>query len=96
MVEAVVNKIRRQLFEMAAARGSGDGQDVLVEGRTPEDYLEKFKWNEAKYPPRRPIAESVAAITDTIQKLEDDLKVQHSAAPATNTCANSWASPETL
>lgn len=48
---------------------------VSVEGVSPDQYLERFAWNEAKYPPRRPLAETVSAITETTQKLEDDLKV---------------------
>ncbi len=48
---------------------------VSVEGVSPDQYLERFSWNEAKYPPRRPLSETVSAITETIQRLEDDLKV---------------------
>ena len=48
---------------------------VTVEGTAPDEYLKRFKWNEAKYPPRRALKEMVATITETIQKLEDDLKV---------------------
>jgi V-type H+-transporting ATPase subunit C len=60
---------------------------VSVEGVSPDQYLERFAWNEAKYPPRRPLAETVSAITETTQKLEDDLKAclpahpLHAAAP---------------
>ena len=45
-----------------------------MEGVPPDTYLERFAWNEAKYPPRRPLKETVAAITETAQKLEDELK----------------------
>ncbi|KAK9839479.1 hypothetical protein WJX81_004823 [Elliptochloris bilobata] len=75
LVESVVNKVRRQLFEMGAVNGS-DSQEVTVEGVPPDTYLERFAWNEAKYPPRRPLKETVAAITETAQKLEDELKVR--------------------
>lgn len=71
-----MNKIRRQLFDMQAAGSSSDGrEDISVEGLAPAAYLERFTWNEAKYPPRRPLKETVDTITETIQKLEDDLKV---------------------
>lgn len=46
-----------------------------MEGLPPDQYLEKFSWNEAKYPPRRALNETVSAITETVQRLEDDLKV---------------------
>lgn len=53
---------------------------VSVEGVSPDQYLERFSWNEAKYPPRRPLSETVSTITETIQRLEDDLKVSHSVS----------------
>lgn len=36
---------------------------------------QRFAWNEAKYPSRRPLKDIVASIMDTVQKLDDDLKV---------------------
>ena len=77
LMEAVVNKIRRQLFEMQtlAASEDKDVQEVLVEGVPPDNYLERFTWDEAKYPPRRPLQETISTLTETVQKLEDDLKV---------------------
>ena len=49
---------------------------MTVEGVPPDTYLERFAWNEAKYPPRRPLKETVAAITENAQKLEDELKAR--------------------
>lgn len=80
MVEAVVNKIRRQLFDMQTAGGSDDKEDIKVEGLAPSEYLEQFQWNEAKHPPRRALKETVDTIVDTVQKLEDDLKVSCSGS----------------
>lgn len=79
LMEAVVNKIRRQLFEMQtlAANEDKDPQEVLVEGMPPDNYLERFSWDEAKYPPRRPLQETISTLTETVQRLEDDLKVTH-------------------
>ena len=74
--EGVVNKIRRQLFDMQSVGSSTDREDVTVEGSSPDDFLESFSWNEAKYPPRRPLQETVNNITETVSKLEDDLKVR--------------------
>ena len=74
-VEGVVNKIRRQLFDMQSTGSSSDREEVTVEGSAPDDFLETFTWNEAKYPPRRPLQETVNTITETVSKLEDDLKV---------------------
>lgn len=77
-MEAVVNKLRRQLYDMTAgpSGSSTEREDISVEGLAPPAYLERFAWNEAKYPPRRSLRETVDTITETIQKLEDDLKVR--------------------
>lgn len=74
-MEGTVNKIRRQLFDLQGSLPPDERADVWVEGMTPEGYLQRFAWNEAKYPSRRPLKDTVAAITDTVQKLDDDLKV---------------------
>ena len=83
LMEAVVNKIRRQLFEMQTltANEDKDPQEVLVEGMPPDNYLERFSWDEAKYPPRRPLQETISTLTETVQRLEDDLKVSHLLLP---------------
>lgn len=81
-VEGAVNKIRRQLFELQSMVASDDRSDVWVEGMTPEQYLQRFHWNEAKYPSRRALKDTVQAIFDTVQKLDDDLKVWRDAATA--------------
>ena len=36
---------------------------------------QRFAWNEAKYPSRRPLKDIVSSIMETVQKLDDDLKV---------------------
>lgn len=88
LMEAVVNKIRRQLFEMQtlAASEDKDPQEVLVEGMPPDNYLERFTWDEAKYPPRRPLQETVSTLTETVQKLEDDLKVSVTRRRVSSAC----------
>ncbi|PSC71138.1 V-type proton ATPase subunit C [Micractinium conductrix] len=75
-VEGTVNKVRRQLVELQSSVAPEDRADVWVEGSTPEGYLQRFAWNEAKYPSRRPLKEIVASIMDTVQKLDDDLKLK--------------------
>ena len=45
-------------------------------GQRPDQYLESFSWDAAKFPPRRALNETVSAITENVQKLEDDLKVK--------------------
>lgn len=80
-VEGSVNKVRRQLFELQSAAPTDrseeeEGGEVRVEGTSPPDYLQHFEWQEAKYPSKRPLKDTVAAITEVTQKLDDDLKVR--------------------
>lgn len=75
-VEGTVNKVRRQLVELQSGVAPEDRADVWVEGQTPEGYLQRFAWNEAKYPSRRSLKDIVASIMDTVQKLDDDLKMK--------------------
>lgn len=77
-VESTVNKVRRQLYELQASLPAEDKSDIWVEGMTPETYLQRFTWNEAKYPSRRPLKDTVTAIAETIGKLDDDLKLKTS------------------
>lgn len=72
-VETTVNKIRRQLYDVQ----EDDEEDIVtVEGVKPEKYLQDFTWDEAKYPSRRPPRDTVSAIMETVQKLDEDLKLK--------------------
>jgi hypothetical protein len=62
-----------QMFDLAV--GGDDGEEAQVEGMPAETYMERFSWDEAKYPPRRPLKETVSAVTDIVAELEDSLKV---------------------
>jgi V-type H+-transporting ATPase subunit C len=73
-VEMTVSKVRRQLNELQAS--FDDKTDVWVEGMMPETYLQRFTWNEAKYPSRRPLKDTIGAIAETIAKIEEDLKAK--------------------
>lgn len=78
-VEGTVNKLRRQLYDLQFALPDEERIEAWVEGLTPESYLQRFAWSEAKYPSRRPPRDTVQAIMDTVQKLDDDLKVRYMA-----------------
>ena len=91
-VEGVTNKLRRQLLELSGSRAAegavgtllGGGNDessassssATVDGVPPESYLERFSWDAAKHPPRRPLGETAAAIAETAAKMEGDLKAR--------------------
>jgi len=92
-VDAVVGKIRRTVAESAAG-GGGDassaaaaasaaaGGPLGVDGQTPEAYLQRFRWDEAKYPTRRPLRETVERVAEAVSAVEDELKVRLAEANA--------------
>lgn len=73
MVEAVVSKIRRQVNDtggLAAVSG------LKVEAVSTDTYVQRFKWDEAKFPARRPLKEAVEKMAEVVSRIEDDLKVR--------------------
>ena len=40
-----------------------------------ERFLTSFSWNEAKFPARRPLRETVDKLSESVARLEDELKV---------------------
>lgn len=73
-VESTVNKLRRQLYDVA--EDDEDIVEITVEGVRPEAYLKNWKWDEAKFPSKRPPKDTVTAIMETVQKLDEDLKLK--------------------
>lgn len=72
-MEATCAKIRRTVADMSGPSGLGH---LRVDNLSPEDYLVRFKWDEPKYPSRRPLKETVEKIMEIVGHLEDDLKVR--------------------
>lgn len=70
-LESVVGKIRRTIVDVC---GNPAGA-MSIEGRPVDSYLTSFQWDEAKYPSRRSLKETVAKIQEEMMKLDDDLKV---------------------
>jgi hypothetical protein len=76
-VEQVVTKIRRTVVDMA---GPGAVPTLKVENLPVDAYLTRFKWDEPKFPLRRPLRETVDKIAEVMSHIEDDLKVRFAAA----------------
>ncbi|MEW5315743.1 MAG: hypothetical protein WDW38_007149 [Sanguina aurantia] len=72
-IENVVAKIRRQVLEVGGSIAVGG---LKVDGLPAEAYITKFKWEEAKYPVRRPLKETVDKISESVGRIEDELKVK--------------------
>jgi hypothetical protein len=72
-VEAVVTKIRRTVVDMAGPRAVAT---LKVENLPVDAYLTRFKWDEPKFPLRRPLRETVDKIGEVMSHIEDDLKVR--------------------
>ncbi len=73
VTEQVVSKIKRQVGETGGPAAMGQ---LKVDGQSPEVYLTRFKWDEAKFPTRRPLRETVDKIMEVVGRIEDDLKVR--------------------
>jgi V-type H+-transporting ATPase subunit C len=71
-VEAIVSKIRRTINDIA---GQEAVHSLKVENLPVESYLTRFKWDEPKFPVRRPIKETVEKIGEVMSHIEDELKV---------------------
>ncbi|KAI8468810.1 MAG: vacuolar H+ ATPase V1 sector, subunit C [Monoraphidium minutum] len=72
-VEAVVGKIRRTVVDMAGPKAVAT---LKVENLPVEAYLTRFKWDEPKFPLRRPLRETVEKIGEVMSHIEDDLKLK--------------------
>lgn len=72
-VEGIVGKIRRTIADVA---GPAACSSLKAEGLPVEAYLTRFKWDEPKFPLRRPLRETVDKIGEVMSHIEDDLKVR--------------------
>ena len=61
---------------LSGGNTSEETASATVDGAPPEAYLERFSWDAAKHPPRRPLHETAAAIAETAAKMEGDLKAR--------------------
>ncbi|GFR43163.1 hypothetical protein Agub_g4212 [Astrephomene gubernaculifera] len=75
MMEAVVTKVKRQINDAGGAKSL---LELKVEGISTEAYVQRFKWDDAKFPARRPLKETVEKMTELVSRIEDDLKVKAS------------------
>ncbi|KAF5835347.1 vacuolar H+ ATPase V1 sector, subunit C [Dunaliella salina] len=72
-VEAVVSKARRQVHDTAGAEAASS---LKVEGLPSEVFLTRFRWDEAKFPARRPLRDTVEKMGEITARIEDELKVK--------------------
>jgi V-type H+-transporting ATPase subunit C len=68
-VEGVIRKIERALQEL-----NEPVEELTVDGGPVVPYLENFRWATAKYQATRPVEELVKLITQSVQKIDDELK----------------------
>lgn len=67
-VEAVIRRIERAFGEVSA------GEALQVEGTNPTSYVQNFRWASAKYQANRAIDELVKVVTQSIQRIDEELK----------------------
>lgn len=92
MIEQVVNKIKRQVNETG---GPAAVSSLKVDGLPAEVYLTRFKWDESKFPSRRPLKETVDKIIEIMARIEDDLKVKVSEYNTLKSQLNALARKQT-
>lgn len=72
VIDGVVGKLKRQVVEVGGLSAS----TLKVDGQSVESYVNRFKWESAKYPAGRPLKETVDAIAEQVGRQEDELKVK--------------------
>ncbi|EFJ44420.1 vacuolar ATP synthase, subunit C [Volvox carteri f. nagariensis] len=73
MIEAVLAKVKRQVNESGGAKAMAA---LTVEGVSTDLYVQRFHWDDAKFPTRRLLKDMVDKITELVSRIDDDLKVK--------------------
>jgi V-type H+-transporting ATPase subunit C len=73
MMDAVVNKVKRQVSDAGGAKSL---TSLKVDGKSTESFVQHFKWDEAKFPARRPLKDTVERMVELVSRIEDDLKAR--------------------
>jgi len=73
-VENTTKQIVRQLTDID--KKPEKGERLTVSGTAIDDYLTRFKWDEAKFPVRSPLKELTDKVHMQVAKLDDELKVK--------------------
>lgn len=68
-IEGVVNKIRRQASDLT-------DDPLTVNSRPVTSFVTNFSWDEARYPLRKPLKDIVEDLTDSVARIDDDMKVR--------------------
>ena len=76
-VESCVRKIARQLHDLSDP-SENNTRMFSVNDANVEHYLTHFHWDDAKYGKSKPLRELVETITQTITRMEEDLRVKAS------------------
>eukprot|EP01099_Mayorella_cantabrigiensis_P008502 TRINITY_DN79_c0_g1_i2.p1 TRINITY_DN79_c0_g1~~TRINITY_DN79_c0_g1_i2.p1 ORF type:complete len:376 (+),score=99.36 TRINITY_DN79_c0_g1_i2:84-1211(+) len=74
-VESCVRKIARQLHDLSDP-SENNTRMFSVNDANVEHYLTHFHWDDAKYGKSKPLRELVETITQTITRMEEDLRVK--------------------
>lgn len=79
-VEGTLKKIANQYFEVQREGAPKDQQakkpEIEVRGTNAETFLTRFRWDDARYPRRKPMPELVSNIRVQVLKMEAELKVK--------------------
>lgn len=86
--EAIVNRIARQLHDLYINPETNQMEKherlLTVNNMGLETYLANFQWDEAKYKLTSPLKDVVEAVSATMSKLDEELRIKSSAFQAVN------------
>jgi len=82
MVEGIVKKIERSLIEFIKGDAGmeqedvklGASPDLMIDKKTPSQYVESFEWNKTRYPTKRDLSSITDSILEQVHLVDDDLK----------------------
>ncbi|GAM28923.1 hypothetical protein SAMD00019534_120990 [Acytostelium subglobosum LB1] len=74
-VELTSKRISKQLSDLSGAKPTKE-KSISINGHTIPQYLNQFKWDDAKYNPKSSLQEIVDKIFNTVTKLDEDLKTK--------------------
>ncbi|EGC32948.1 H(+)-transporting ATPase [Dictyostelium purpureum] len=77
LVEATTKKIAKQLVDLVGTK-PGKDKSLSINGATIPQYLQQFVWDDAKYNLKLSLQEIVDKISQSVSKIDDDLKLKSS------------------
>jgi hypothetical protein len=91
MMEGVVRKIVKQYLDICHINSSALSASMVIplsvsnnnSNMTPSTFVERFKWNDVKYPTSFPLVKLVSTMVRQVSSTEDELKKMNTSLAET-------------